>query len=256
MQQDHNFLRNHLLLPLLVFVLLAGLLEISSLDLYVADLIYQAGGPGWTLQNSTLFSDILHTNAKALVKILAVILFVVAVVSQFVNRMQPYRRAIWYLALVMPLSGLLVGIGKDITHVDCPWSLLRYGGDYPYVRLFESHPENFKYGKCFPAAHASAGFTFVALYFFLAVLRPGWRYLGLAVGVVLGLVFGITQQIRGAHFISHDLWTAAICWFNSLGWYWFAFRRKKSAMSDGRQQANDLEWQDADSSAVMITSEK
>jgi membrane-associated PAP2 superfamily phosphatase len=32
----------------------------------------------------------------------------------------------------------------------------------------------------------------------------------------VGLIFGISQQLRGAHFISHDLWTLAICWFFSL----------------------------------------
>lgn len=256
MQQNRYFLRNHLLLPLLVFVLLAGALELSALDLYVADLIYQAGGPGWTLRSSTLFSDVLHDNAKAVVKVVGIALLAFAVISQFASRMRPYRRAIWYLALVMPLSGLLVGIGKDITHVDCPWNLLRYGGEYPYIRLFEVHPGDYKYGKCFPAGHASAGYTFLALYFFLALLRPRWKYFGLTVGVVLGLVFGITQQIRGAHFLSHDLWTAAICWFNSLGWYWFVFLRKRFAVSDGALQADDPEWQNAGSSAAMLTSEK
>ncbi|PLX63598.1 phosphatase PAP2 family protein [Sedimenticola selenatireducens] len=256
MQHNNNFVRNHLVLPLLLFVLLVGLLEISSLDLYIADLIYQAGGPGWTLKNSVLFSDILHTNAKALVKILAVILFAVAIISQFVTRMRPYRRAIWYLALVMPLSGLLVGIGKELTHVDCPWDLLRYGGEHPYLGLFEPHPGDFKYGKCFPAAHAGAGYTFLALYFFLAVLRPEWKRLGLITGITMGLIFGITQQIRGAHFISHDLWTAAICWFNSLGWYWLAFLREKRSARDVPVPLNDPEWQNSGSSVAMITSEK
>jgi hypothetical protein len=28
----------------------------------------------------------------------------------------------------------------------------------------------------------------------------------------LGLLFGTTQQLRGAHFLSHDIWTFALCW--------------------------------------------
>lgn len=256
MQQNSYFLRNHLLLPLLGFVLLAAGLELSAVDLYLADMIYQAGGPGWTLRSSPLFSDILHDNAKTVVKMVGVALLLVAVVGQYVPRMQPYRRAIWYLALAMPLSGLLVGIGKDITHVDCPWNLLRYGGEHPYIRLFQAHPGDFKYGKCFPAGHASAGYTFVALYFFLALLRPRWKYYGLATGVILGLVFGIAQQMRGAHFLSHDLWTAAVCWFNSLGWYWMLFRRQKSAASEAVLQAADPERLHSGSADGMLTSEK
>lgn len=34
----------------------------------------------------------------------------------------------------------------------------------------------------------------------------------LALPLTLGLVFGIGQQLRGAHFLSHDLWTAWLCW--------------------------------------------
>lgn len=29
-------------------------------------------------------------------------------------------------------------------------------------------------------------------------------------------VFGAAQQLRGAHFLSHDLWTLATCWTVSL----------------------------------------
>ncbi|WP_260292502.1 phosphatase PAP2 family protein [Sedimenticola hydrogenitrophicus] len=255
-RHDGRFWRNHLLLPLLLFILLAGLLESGTLDIQLADLIYQAGGGGWTLQNSTLFSTILHDQAKMLVKLLAGLLFVLAILSQFIGRMRPYRRAIWYLALVMPLSGLLVGIGKEVTHVDCPWDLLRYGGEHPYIRLFEPDAGGFRYGKCFPAAHAGAGYTFLALYFFLAVARPEWRGYGLLSGLVLGLVFGLTQQLRGAHFLSHDLWTAAICWFNSLGWYWFAFGRKPRLAPASRGVANDPECASTESSASVATSEK
>ena len=64
----------------------------------------------------------------------------------------------------------------------------------------------------FPPGHASAGYTWIASYFFFAAIRPQWRWAGLALGLGLGLTFGITQQFRGAHFLSHDLWTVMICW--------------------------------------------
>ena len=33
---------------------------------------------------------------------------------------------------------------------------------------------------------------------------------------LIGTVFALGQQARGAHFLSHDLWTLAICWFGSV----------------------------------------
>ena len=70
--------------------------------------------------------------------------------------------------------------------------------------------------SCFPAGHASAGYAWVALYFFFLARRPAWRWRGLAIGLIAGAVFGIAQQLRGAHFFSHDLWTLMICWSTAL----------------------------------------
>ena len=57
------------------------------------------------------------------------------------------------------------------------------------------------------------------LYFMLLVVRPAWRWHGLAIGVALGLLFGVDQQLRGAHFMSHDVVAATICWTVALGLY-------------------------------------
>jgi len=74
-------------------------------------------------------------------------------------------------------------------------------------------------GVCFPAGHSSAGFAWVSLYFFALLVHPAWRWRGLAVGLVAGGVFGLAQPLRGAPFLSHDLWTLATCWAISLGLY-------------------------------------
>jgi membrane-associated PAP2 superfamily phosphatase len=37
---------------------------------------------------------------------------------------------------------------------------------------------------------------------------------------VIGFVLGVTQLLRGAHFPSHSLWTAWICWtLSALLWH-------------------------------------
>jgi len=109
--------------------------------------------------------------------------------------------------------------------MDCPWDLLRYGGTHPRVGLFGLRPAGLGRNHCFPAGHASGGYAWLALYFFFLAVRPGWRWAGLAAGACLGLVFGVSQQLRGAHFLSHDLWTIAICWTTALALH-VAFRRR------------------------------
>ena len=220
------FWQNHLIVPLIVFFLLAGLFEQSQIDLIIADWLYQSEGGHWALRHNFLFSNILHQDAAQLVKTLALLVFGLAAVSHRVAWLKPYRQALWYLALAMPVSALLVSVGKSLTHVDCPWDLLRYGGEQSYLKLFELRIESQSSGRCFPAGHASGGYTLMALYFFFLQIKPGWRFYGLGIGLACGLLFGVTQQLRGAHFLSHDLWTLAICWFNSLVWYQIMLKNK------------------------------
>jgi membrane-associated PAP2 superfamily phosphatase len=65
----------------------------------------------------------------------------------------------------------------------------------------------------------------VALYFFFASVRPAWRRIGLAIGIGAGAILGVAQQLRGAHYLSHDLWTLAISWFVALGVHRLSVRR-------------------------------
>ena len=42
-------------------------------------------------------------------------------------------------------------------------------------------------------------------------MRPAWRIPALGVALAAGAAFGIAQQLRGAHFLSHDLGALALC---------------------------------------------
>ena len=122
------------------------------------------------------------------------------------------RRPLAVLAVSVLLATSLVGWIKSWSNMDCPWDLLQYGGHRPYVGLWEARPAALGHNRCFPGGHASAGYAWMALVFFFLAVRPSWRWLGLATGVVMGLVFGVSQQLRGAHFLSHDVWAALLCW--------------------------------------------
>ncbi len=51
-----------------------------------------------------------------------------------------------------------MNVGKKETHVHCPYQYQEFGGTIPYVTLLETNktPHN---GRCFPAGHASGGFS-------------------------------------------------------------------------------------------------
>jgi membrane-associated PAP2 superfamily phosphatase len=181
-------------------------------DLWVADRIYALQGHDWQWRHAFLTESVMHLGGRRF-SALAWLLVVAACGASFVDPALRVRRAaLAKLALSVLASTSIVALLKRWSEVPCPWSLARYGGDLPYTSLFQAGSHALPAGHCFPAGHASAGYAWLALYFFYAAVRPAWRWHGLAVGLGLGFAFGLAQQLRGAHFLSHDLWAAGICW--------------------------------------------
>ncbi len=194
-------------------------------DFWLADHLYKLQGSTWTLRWHPITESLIHIGGKWAST--AVWLLVVGLYgwSHFGRGLVKWRRPLAYLAVTWILATAFVGLLKAATDMDCPWNLLRYGGDRAFVGFFEVRPPNMPHASCFPAGHASAGYAWFALYFFFLETRPRFRWTGLAVGVFAGATFGFGQQLRGAHFFSHDVWTAVICWLTALGGYLLYFKR-------------------------------
>ena len=116
---------------------------------------------------------------------------------------------------------LSVTLMKGFSQTSCPWDLQVFGGVVPYVSHWEIWLRDGGGGHCFPAGHASTGFAFMAAYFGLRQSRPRSAFKWLVAALIVGFTLGISQQMRGAHFMSHTLWTAWLCW--TLGWLSHAF---------------------------------
>lgn len=183
-----------------------------QLDTLVADTLYQLQGGAWQLRNHVVAEDILHAGGRRLSQMMGAAAGIALLLSYCVAGLRPWRRGLAYLFLAVALSTLAVSVIKHLVSMDCPWDLSRYGGEREHIGLLQRRPPSYPDTACFPAGHASAGYAWLALYFFFAATLPRWRWAGLVFALGLGLVFGITQQLRGAHFLSHDLWTVMLCW--------------------------------------------
>lgn len=120
------------------------------------------------------------------------------------------------LALTTLLSLLVVSMLKYASTTSCPWDLAEFGGVARYASHWALGTIDGGGGKCFPAGHASAGFAFIGGYFALRHHQPRVARLWLFSALVAGLTLGWAQQVRGAHFLSHTLWTGWLCW--TTGW--------------------------------------
>ena len=137
-----------------------------------------------------------------------------------------YRKILLYFLCASAVGPILVGISKSITHIYTPWDLSIFNGEQPYIKIFNAVPPGLPVGHAFPAGHASGGYCFLSLYFVLLQIRYPNKVYGIWAGLLLGIIFGVGQQIRGAHFPSHDMFTLVICWYSSLFLYFLFYREE------------------------------
>nr|WP_319016864.1 phosphatase PAP2 family protein [Diaphorobacter aerolatus] len=116
------------------------------------------------------------------------------------------------LALSVLLAMLLITSLKHFNATSCPWDLREFGGNALYVSHWAFGVNDMGPGHCFPAGHASSAFGFLAGWFVLRRVDTTIASRWLVSVLLIGLVLGISQQMRGAHYMSHTLWTAWICW--------------------------------------------
>ncbi|MGE6779561.1 phosphatase PAP2 family protein [Vreelandella titanicae] len=196
----------------LLFLAAMSVFSVLGIDFSLADFIYHLQGNTWAWKDTLITQDILHKGGKWLSLAMGLATLLLLILSTTATRLKDYRTPLFYLFSATLVSALLVATIKHLVSMECPWDLIRYGGERNFIGLLDIRPPVMPASACFPAGHASAGYTWIALYFFLAATLPRWRWAGLVLGLGLGLTFGTTQQLRGAHFLSHDLWTIMICW--------------------------------------------
>lgn len=228
-QTSTAFWRQHLLVPGMLFILAVMLIELFHIDLALSQWLFhlEGGVDGWPLRSAWLTEKLIHVGGRDLVILLGVILISLLALSSKKATLAYYRRGLIFLLMSVLSSVILVRLGKSFIHLDCPWHLKIFGGAADYFSLFSPKVDANSPGQCFPAGHSSGGYAWVALYFFALSYAPRYRWLGLGFGLGLGVIFGVAQQLRGAHFLSHDVWSLAIAWCSAMSWYYGLFLRRK-----------------------------
>ena len=181
-------------LRLAIAALLVGgavLFQATGLDFAVSGLAFDAQAGMFPLKDQWWLRVAGHTALKWLM--LAAWLVCLAAGGA-------YRRG----ALHMALIAIAVNLLREWSPYSCPWDLPQFGGSAPET------------GRCLPAAHPLTGFAWLGLYAVLRHEGPRAARLVLAGAGLVGTLAGAVQVARGAHFVSHVLWTAGACWILAL----------------------------------------
>ncbi|HMM77019.1 MAG TPA: phosphatase PAP2 family protein [Gammaproteobacteria bacterium] len=193
-------------------LVLLALLQWRDLDLRLADRLYASQGMAWRLRHDPLFANLFHARVQQASKLGYLATAALAVCACALPRWRPWRRRLLYTLLAMTLCYALVTAGKTLLPVPCPWDLTRYGGYLPPGGWLQWQSGAAAVKGCFPSGHATGGYALFAWYFAARDARCPHARIVLALALFAGLALGLVQQLRGAHFLSHDVAAAAVCW--------------------------------------------
>ncbi len=200
-------------------LLLLAVFEFTDLDQRLSTLFYDAAEEVFPLRHDWFLEVVLHHWAKYLLVVFGLAMLGGFVLSFSLAPLRPLRAPMLYMLLAMALGTSSVSGLKAISKKHCPYDLEIYGGYAPYVGLLERPAPGMRPGRCFPGGHASGGFSLMAAFFVFRQRHPRRAYLVLAATFACGFVLGFGRIMQGAHFISHNLWTAWICWVAAIALY-------------------------------------
>jgi membrane-associated PAP2 superfamily phosphatase len=202
-------------------VLAAGAIALSlglgdgHLDLRIARWFFDDVRRVFPLANQWLLKTLLHDEARTTSVVMALAVVVLTVTSYATPRLQAVRaqrEALLFVSVAVLTAVVTVGALKHFSSHACPWDLAIFGGSASYHPLLGARAAAANVAGCFPAAHPVAGYAWLAVGFALypTARRRAWQ--AWAVAFALGTLFGTVQIMRGAHFLSHVLWTAWVVW--------------------------------------------
>jgi len=203
-------LRAHLLVAVLL-ALLAWVAHATDLDHLLAQAAFDPVQRTFPGRDWKLLGLVGHQLAKSAVWIVWFVLFAVSVASLRLASLAPRRRVLWATTAAMAAGPALVSTLKLYTGPRCPWDLADFGGTA--VATSDWLVRSAEAGRCFPGGHASGGFSLLAIYFAGVMLAaPRLRRVGLVAALGAGVAFSAVRMVQGAHFLSHNLWSAFFVW--------------------------------------------
>jgi membrane-associated PAP2 superfamily phosphatase len=187
----------------------------GRIDLAIARWFFDDARHVFPFTNQWLFKTVLHDAARTASAVGALTLLGLTVTSWVTarpRRLHARRQSLLLASGACFAAAAAVGLLKHFSAHACPWDLAIFGGAATYQPLFGATAAAHAVNGCSPAAHPLVGYAWLGCGFALlpTARRTAWGVW--AVAFFLGTLFGVVQILRGAHFLSHVLWSAWFVW--------------------------------------------
>ena len=198
----------------LVAIALAWLFHATRLDVRLATPWYDPVNHTFPWRYAWITKYMVHRHLKVLQIALGLASWLVALRTVWARTgfLATHRRRLWCVAISFVAVPTTIAVLHHLSPMHCPWDIREFGGGVPYFDLLTAPPAGIRPGHCFPAAFVASGawmLSFTWLWF------PEHPRRSIALGIaMLAWAFGLgwIQQMRGAHFLSHTLWSMWVSW--------------------------------------------
>ncbi len=230
MPTQNRFIYNQIIFLVISFCLLFFFLPVGGkIDMYLIQPWIDATGH-FPYRDHWVLKKINHGIIKDIIIVIYTVIFITWCASFKVEKLKAKRWYLGYLFWVSIIAAGAIGIIKSHSAHACPWNMT-----VPTTTGFE-WDFSAKKGHCFPGGHAATGFMIMTGFFVFRLSNKKLAYICLFAGIILGLVMGWGQMMRGAHFFSHNIWTAWVIWcVNTI--FYFIFYKKFTTQNTAKQSA-------------------
>ena len=216
--------RHDVLIPALFAgfaALLLFALPATDWDAAISGYYYDPEQALFPLRDDVLLKDGLHDALRRVLWLSPLAVMVCLILSV---RRQGWslrsRQWLWLLGAQLA-TPLVVSLLKHHTSPICPWDSVQFGGQQ--IEPTFAFVSGKLAGQCFPAGHPSGGWALIAYAYFWRDSRPRCSQIALCLALALGTLMAWVQIARGAHQLSHVLWSLWICWLTIWLLYRFAW---------------------------------
>jgi membrane-associated PAP2 superfamily phosphatase len=213
-QQARAFYARQAIALLLGALALGVLFHVTRLDLQLARPFYDPVNHTFPWRYAWVSKYLVHRYLKYALLLAGIGVWAYALASRrrATGFLATHRRRWWCIAWSFVAVPTVIGILRRLSAMHCPWEVADFGGYAPYFDLLSAAPAGIRAGHCFPAAFVGSGSWLLA---FALLWSPEHKTRSVLVGIaaaLLALGMGWVQQMRGAHFLSHTLWSIWISW--------------------------------------------
>lgn len=187
----------------------------SDVDRLVSRWFFDAEKHAFPLVNHWLLKNVLHDAART-TSVVATLVLIGATAAAWLALgaawLRDCRHELLFVCVAAVAAAAVVGALKHLSGHACPWDLTDFGGSNAYRHLFTAPTSMAVVDGCFPAAHPVTAYAWSCVGFVLYPIAQRAARCWWSAVLFLGTLLGWVQIARGAHFLSHVLWSAWVVW--------------------------------------------